>query len=205
MNQPLATLDSATLERLERITRLLESDMARLSEAAEALAAAGQRFMRLVETPEAVGWIRLCELLMQAANDPAVAKSKPASEFLAVVVELAKDALTASSGVDALMPLDGLLPMGEKGKKFTPKGRGEGAVKKLVREVLGPLEKRLRRKAEALEVWQACAARRRSGIKFVNDPTWGTPVQAVPKNGDPPAKWSRFRVIVSEVRKDAGK
>lgn len=84
-------------------------------------------------------------------------------------------------------------------------GRGEGAVKKLVREVLGPLEKRLRRKAEALEVWQACAARRRSGIKFVNDPTWGTPVQAVPKNGDPPAKWSRFRVIVSEVRKDAGK
>lgn len=168
-------------------------------------AATLQRITRLFESPEAVGWIRLCDLLRQAAADPEVASSKPASEFLAVALELAADALSARDGVDALMPLDGLLPMGEKGKKFMPKGRGEGAVKKLVREVLGPLEKRLRRKAEALEVWQACAARRRSGIKFVNDPTWGTPVQAVPKNGDPPAKWSRFRVIVSEVRKDAGK
>lgn len=78
--------------------------------------------------------------------------------------------------------------------------RGEGAVKKLVREVLGPLEKRLRRKAQALEVWQACAARRRSGIAFVTDPTWGNPLQAVPANGDKPAKWPRFQVIVSEVR-----
>ena len=84
-------------------------------------------------------------------------------------------------------------------------GRGEGAVKRLVREVLGPLKKRLRKEPSHLEVWQACATRRRSGIKFMNDPTWGTPLQAVPANGERPAKWSRFQVIVSEVRRDAKK
>lgn len=97
---------------------------------------------------------------------------------------------------------DVLVPMAQRGKPFVDRhGRGEGPVKRLVRRVLPPLEKRLGRKATAREVWTECAHRRRTGIVFKSsDDPWKDPLQAVPTKGEP-ASWGRFQVIVSEVRK----
>lgn len=83
-------------------------------------------------------------------------------------------------------------------------GRGESQVKKLVREVLPRLEKKLQRNASALEVWRACAARRRTGIRFTVDPVWSAPESAIPTRGKP-ATWARFQVIISEVRRSSSK
>lgn len=81
-------------------------------------------------------------------------------------------------------------------------GRGEGPVKTLVREVLGPLERRLGRKAEALEIWGACKSRRPKGLRFEASVPWGKPLRITASNGTT-TKFARFRVIVSEVRKKA--
>lgn len=79
-------------------------------------------------------------------------------------------------------------------------GRGEGPVKALVRKVMPGLEKKLKRKATHLELWNACAAQRGTDIRFETSAAWGAPERAVPARGEP-ATWDRFKVIVSEVRK----
>jgi hypothetical protein len=92
-------------------------------------------------------------------------------------------------------------PLARRGAPFTEhNGRGESQVKKLVREVLPKLEKKLQRNASSLEVWKACAARPRTGIQFTVHPTWGSPKSAIPTRGKP-ASWPRFQVIISEVRR----
>lgn len=79
-------------------------------------------------------------------------------------------------------------------------GRGEGPVKKLVRDVLPRLERKLKRNPTHLEVWHACAAQRATGIRFETSPAWGSPERVVPERGKQ-ASWARFQVIISEVRK----
>lgn len=159
------------------------------------------KIVAMRESPNGRGWLRLLELLREAACDPVVQASSGATGFLSVVTILAEDGLTDTNGGDTLLPLDGALPLGEVGAKFVGNsGRGEGPVKKLVRDVLPKLEKRLKRKAYAHELWSACAAKPKTGIKFVSDPTWGTPQSAIPASGAP-THWPRFRVIVSEVRR----
>ena len=97
---------------------------------------------------------------------------------------------------------DFLAPLARKGKPFAKNsGRGKGPVKKLVQEVLCPLERRLGREAKAKEVWKACAGRRRAGLTFESD-SWGEPLRILQPNGTT-TKFDRFRVIVSEVRKKA--
>lgn len=79
-------------------------------------------------------------------------------------------------------------------------GRGEGPVKKLIREVLPKLERHLRRRPKAREVWDACSLKRTKGMKFVCSVPWGTPLE-VRIDGDAPASYERFAVAVSEVRR----
>ena len=62
------------------------------------------------------------------------------------------------------------------------------------------LEKKLKRKATHLELWNACAAQRGTDIRFETSAAWGAPERAVPARGEP-ATWDRFKVIISEVRK----
>lgn len=54
---------------------------------------------------EGRGWLALCDGLTSLQHAPEVIASKPAAEFLAIMVELARDSLTASSGAQALEPL----------------------------------------------------------------------------------------------------
>ncbi len=143
-------------------------------------------------------WRRVEQQLEALLSDAQVINHPPAAEFVRVVLELARGALLADSAEEALAPLDGALPKSRP--FFENSGRGEGPVKRLVREVLPQLEKALKRKATSLEVWHACKARRRSGIKFRSTPTWGAPLDATPANGEP-ASWARFQVVISEVRR----
>ena len=95
-----------------------------------------------------------------------------------------------------------LVPAAVEGRPFVErKGRGEGPLKRLVREVLPPLEVRLGRKATAEEVWKACAAKRRTSLRFRVHPAWRTPLEVVNAAGKRLAGWPRFGVIVSEVRR----
>ena len=150
--------------------------------------------------PNGKARLRLIDLLETAKADPAIAGSAPTLELLDLLIAILSDS-GPNSAMEPLLLIDEHLPLGSIGKKFsTNSGRGEGAVKKLVRELLPKLEKKLKRNASALDLWQACAAKRGHGIKFETAPTWGTPLRATPAAGKP-ASWARFQVIVSEVRK----
>ncbi|MBK7263004.1 MAG: hypothetical protein IPI03_14495 [Rubrivivax sp.] len=158
-------------------------------------------FIRRLESPQAKVWVRLGEILQSALADEAVAQSPGAHEFAQVALELASDALSKDSALAALLPLDGLLPKGAAYVRFSSNsGRGEGPVKKLIREVLPKLERHLRRKPKAREVWDACSLKRTKGLKFVCSVPWGSPLE-VQIEGNAPASYERFAVAVSEVRR----
>lgn len=72
-----------------------------------------------------------------------------------------------------------------------------GAIKQLVLKVLPALERTLKRKAAALEVWAACAQRKPRGLDFVDRD--GRPDHVWSASGA--TSWERFRVIVSEARR----
>lgn len=168
------------------------------AETQSALARLAERW----NAPNGKAWLRLIDLLEAAKSDPAIAGAAPTLELLDLLIALLSDC-GPDSAMAPLHLVDEHLPLGSIGKKFsTNSGRGEGAVKKLVRELLPKLEKKLKRKASALELWHACAAKRGHGIKFATAQTWGTPLMATPAAGEP-ASWARFQVIVSEVRKSS--
>lgn len=59
----------------------------------------------ILANPNADGWVRLVELLIQAGKDERIISSPGASGFVAFIVEYAKDSLTTSSAEQALRPL----------------------------------------------------------------------------------------------------
>lgn len=59
----------------------------------------------ILGNPNADGWVRLVELLMQAGKDERIISSPGASGFVALIVKYAKDSLTTSSAEQALRPL----------------------------------------------------------------------------------------------------
>lgn len=69
------------------------------------LQAVAQRFAAAAETPNGRGWVRLTELLEQAAGDPQVRASLGASEFLAIVTVLAGDGILDESASPRLREL----------------------------------------------------------------------------------------------------
>lgn len=73
------------------------------------LQAVAQRFAAAAETPNGRGWVRLTELLEQAAEDPQVRASLGASEFLAVVTVLAGDGILDESASPRLRELYSLM------------------------------------------------------------------------------------------------
>jgi hypothetical protein len=100
---------------------------------------------------------------------------------------------------------DFLAPLARKGKPFAKNnGRGEGAVKKLVREVLGPLEQRLGRKATKKEVWDACKSRRPKGLRFEVSEGWYEPLRITTSSGASTG-YGRFGSILSQVRSTSDK
>jgi hypothetical protein len=66
---------------------------------------AAERFKEEMAQPNAIGWLRLWEVLHDARNDKQIAASPGASEFLELMNELAIDALHAQSAEEAVQPL----------------------------------------------------------------------------------------------------
>lgn len=73
------------------------------------LQAIAQRFAAAAETPNGRGWVRLTELLEQAADDPQVRASLGASEFVAIVTVLAGDGILDESASPRLRELYSLM------------------------------------------------------------------------------------------------
>ena len=82
---------------------------------------------RMFESPNGRGWLRLLDLLRDAASDPVVAASPGASGFLAVVTVLAEDGLADVNGGDTFLPLDGAMPLGEIGARRSKQVAGFAA------------------------------------------------------------------------------
>tara|TARA_R110002049_G_scaffold163963_4_gene329994 strand:+ start:62 stop:574 length:513 start_codon:yes stop_codon:yes gene_type:complete len=76
----------------------------------------------VLANPNADGWVRLLELLRKAEKDKRVKSSPGASEFLELTIELASDALTASTAEQAIEPLNHAMPLAIIGEAFR-KGR----------------------------------------------------------------------------------
>jgi hypothetical protein len=65
----------------------------------------GEHFKELMADPNVDGWVRLCELLKDAKKDKRIGSSPGASEFLELMIDLAGDAITASTADEAIYPL----------------------------------------------------------------------------------------------------
>lgn len=174
-------------------------------------AVAGQHFRLSPETvawlaelhasPNGRGWARLCDLLTDACNDAEVAASRGASEFLAVMCEIAADSLSFQSGDQALeFALDGVMPKGMLGAKFQ-QGRKLNAV--------GPVRRAVQRivktnpTATASDVWILLGAQTKSGLKCFNN-KFGRYIESTGEDGTiKSTSYARFANVVSEVRNAA--
>lgn len=74
---------------------------------------------KILANPNADGWIRLLEILRKAEKDKRIKSSPGASEFLELTIELASDALTASTAWQAIEPLNDVMPLAILGGKTT--------------------------------------------------------------------------------------
>jgi hypothetical protein len=74
---------------------------------------------KILANPNADGWIRLLEILRKAEKDKRIKSSPGASEFLELTIELASDALTASTAEQAIEPLNHAMPLAILGGKVT--------------------------------------------------------------------------------------
>lgn len=71
---------------------------------------------RILRNPNADGWIRLIEIMEKARKDKRVRTSAGALDFLDLVIDLAGDALTASTADQAIEPLNDVMPLAIHGK-----------------------------------------------------------------------------------------
>jgi hypothetical protein len=97
-----------------------------------------------------------------------------------------------------------LHPLARCSKRFADQWRGhEGELKKRLRQVLPAVEKKLRRKASAAELWIACAARPGRNLQFYGHDTSDRTERwhYIEAGTDRQPGFDRFRKAVSEVRK----
>lgn len=93
---------------------------------------------RILQNPNADGWIRLIEILEKARNDKRVLTSAGATDFLGMAIELASDSLTASTADQAIEPLNDVLPLAIHGKimRDNEKKNPGGPVRKRIAKEL---------------------------------------------------------------------
>lgn len=63
----------------------------------------------IMANPNADGWLRLCEILLEAKQDKRIVSSGGASGFLDLVFEIASDSFTAPTAEHAIKPLEKIL------------------------------------------------------------------------------------------------
>lgn len=147
---------------------------------------------RIRSDPNADGWIRLLEIMEKARNDKRVRTSAGAADFLDLVVELASDALTAPTADQAIDPLNDVMPMAIRGKKFTPKGRGPGPIRKRIENELAKSPSMKPR-----QVWDKIKSKPPKGWEFLENAA-GKYIDG-PKGGQGMG-YARFSEVCKEVR-----
>lgn len=87
---------------------------------------------KILANPNADGWIRLLEILRKSEKDKRIKSSPGASEFLELTIELASDAITASTAEQAIEPLIETSPIAIFAKPFknnSAKARKGGPIR----------------------------------------------------------------------------
>lgn len=149
---------------------------------------------RILNNPNADGWIRLIEILEKARKDRRVASSDGAVDFLDLVVELASDALTASTADQAIEPLNDVMPQAILGGKFL-KGRKPNTG--------GPIRKRIEKELAKdptlmpRHLWNKIKSKPPKGWEFFDNDA-GKYIEG-PKGGDGMA-YARFSEVCKEEK-----
>lgn len=152
---------------------------------------------RIKANPSADGWLRLIELLRKAANDKRIVSSPGAMGFLELMLELAADALTASTAKAAVQPLIDVSDEAIFAKPFLKhagRARKPGAIRGFIRATL--------KKAPSLtneELWAAIKKRAPKGWKPMESPRLGRYIEG-PKPDDE-VKWKSFCTYAGDERK----
>jgi hypothetical protein len=151
---------------------------------------------------DGMAWLQVFQAMHFLESNEFVRASPGVIDFVRVIRDLASGGYLTDNAEAALIPLDGLLPKGAKGAKFSRPGRGEGPVKALIRQVLPVVQKKLSpKKPTTLEIWQACASKAKRTMKFYG--TGPTPNAGwhIETKGEPDTSYRRFGQSISEVRK----
>ncbi len=153
--------------------------------------------VRIKANPSADGWIRLIELLRKAENDKRVVSSPGAMGFLELIVDLASDALTASTAEEAVQPLIDVSDEAIFAKPFLKharRARKPGAIRGFIRVAL--------KKTPGLineELWAAIKKRPPKGWTPMETPRLGRYIEG-PSAADE-VKWKSFRTYAGNERK----
>lgn len=109
-----------TLPAVEIVARMVDTSQI------EPLAVSPEVAAHLLESPNARGWMRLVELLREAARDPVIAASPGATGFLYVAITMSEDSLSDTIGTRAIEELDEFLPHGALGVKSRTAHKASG-------------------------------------------------------------------------------
>jgi hypothetical protein len=151
----------------------------------------GREAARILGNPNADGWIGLIEILEGARKDKRVRTSAGAVDFLDLVIDLASDALTASTADQAIEPLNDVMPQAILGGKFI-KGRKPNTGSPIRKRIAADLKKNPKLKPR--EVW--------AGIKAKHPKSWDVEGDTqIWVTGRAPMGYKRFSEVCAEEKK----
>ena len=155
------------------------------------------------ESANGRGWMRLLESLRGLAADQIIASSPGASDFLDLMIAIASDSIFARDADQAVAPLDGLMPLGERGKKFA-NGRKIGTIGPVRTKVQQYLKKQYLKKqptASAKDVWDGLKSKPPKGWQFFENRSGRYIETDSASGGIKQTSFGRFANVVSEERR----
>lgn len=163
-----------------------------IDEAMQRLAESFDRSRALIlSNPNADGWIRLIEIMEKARKDKRVRASSGAIDFLDLIIDLASDALTASTADQAIEPLNDVMPQAILGGKFL-RGRKPNTGSPIRKRIAAELKKNSALKPR--EVW--------ARIKAKHPKSWDVEGDAqIWVSGRAPMGYKRFSEVCAEEKK----
>ncbi len=118
---------------------------------------------------DGMAWLQVFQALHFLQSNPLVTVSPSALDFVRIVAELARNGNMADGVEQALQPVDGLLPKGKVGVKFTA-GRKSGTVG----TVRGWIRKYMKKypTAKPAQAWEAFTKRPPRGCTVSGSDIW---------------------------------
>lgn len=180
-----APFPAAAIERAKRMTKISKTVPITAEKTLEQIHDEVSR--------DSMAWLQVFQALHFLEENPLVNVSPTALDFVRVVRELARGGTMTASAEEALLPLDGLLPKGKVGERFTAgrKAGTVGTVRAWVRKYMAK-----NTKANAASAWDAFKCRPPKHC-YVYENALGRYIET---DGAPNTGYRRFVNIVRDER-----